>query len=77
MVFAKHLRDIGDEFRQENLDSMDPEDKTKLEDWTKMEVPGSLGGPSFSCYNRTLERTFNLCQSEKNKHKQYTQNKKF
>lgn len=39
MVFAKHLRDIGDEFRRENLDSTDPEDKTELEDWTKMKVP--------------------------------------
>lgn len=39
MVFAKHLRNIGDEFRRENLDSTDPDDKTELEDWTKMKVP--------------------------------------
>ena len=38
MVFARHLRDIGDEFRREQLDSTDPEDKTELEDWIKMKV---------------------------------------
>ena len=38
MVFARHLRDIGDQFRREKLDSTDPEDKTELEDWIKMKV---------------------------------------
>ena len=37
-MFARHLRDIGDEFRREQLDSTDPEDKTELEDWIKMKV---------------------------------------
>lgn len=39
MRFAKHLRDIGDNFRREHLDSDDVKDKTLLdEDWRKMEV---------------------------------------
>jgi len=39
MRFAKHLRDIGDNFRHTHLDSDDIRDKTLLdEDWSKMEV---------------------------------------
>ena len=38
MVFAKHLRDLGDAFRKEFLDSTDEADKTILDDWTKMKV---------------------------------------
>jgi hypothetical protein len=38
MVFAKHLRDLGDTFRKEFLDSTDEADKTILDDWTKMKV---------------------------------------
>jgi len=39
MRFAKHLRDIGDDFRYQFLDSEDVKDKTVLdEDWRKMEV---------------------------------------
>ena len=38
MVFAKHLRDLGDEFRAEYLDSDDARDNTVLDDWTKMKV---------------------------------------
>jgi len=39
MRFAKHLRDIGDDFRRQHLDSDDVRDKTVLdEDWHKMEV---------------------------------------
>ena len=38
MVFAKHLRDLGDTFRKEFLDSTDEADKTVLDDWTKMKV---------------------------------------
>lgn len=54
MVFAKHLRDIGDEFRRENLDSTDPEDKTELEDWTKMKRNhgDAVGGPYVGVHLR-------------------------
>lgn len=38
MVFAKHLRDIGDEFRKEYLDSTDENDKTILSKWPEMKV---------------------------------------
>jgi len=39
MRFAKHLRDIGDNFRRQYLDSDNVKDKTVLdEDWHKMEV---------------------------------------
>jgi len=39
MQFAKHLCDIGDNFRRTHLDSDDIRDKTLLdEDWSKMEV---------------------------------------
>jgi len=39
MLFAKHLRDIGDNFRHLHLDSDDMRDRTPLdEDWRKMEV---------------------------------------
>ena len=37
-MFARHLRDIGNQFRREQLGSTDPEDKTELEDWIKMKV---------------------------------------
>lgn len=39
MVFAKHLRIIGDEFRANFLNSTDKEDQTLYnEDWTRMKV---------------------------------------
>lgn len=39
MVFAKHLRIIGDEFRAKYLNSTDKQDQTPYnEDWTKMKV---------------------------------------
>lgn len=39
MVFAKHLRAVGDEFRIQHLNSTDAADKmTPEEDWTKMKV---------------------------------------
>ena len=39
MRFAKHLRDIGDEFRANNLESTDEKDKTETtEDWRDMKV---------------------------------------
>ena len=39
LVFAKHLRQIGDEFRKTELNSTDEQDGTITEDdWTKMRV---------------------------------------
>jgi len=39
MRYAKHLRDIGDNFRRLHLGSDDVADKTVIdEDWRKMEV---------------------------------------
>lgn len=39
MVFAKNLRQIGDEFRESELMSTDVSDNTVWdEDWTQMEV---------------------------------------
>ncbi|XP_062580232.1 GDP-fucose protein O-fucosyltransferase 2-like [Saccostrea cucullata] len=57
MVFAKHLRDIGDEFRRENLDSTDEDDKTVLEDWTKMKRKhgDALGGPYVGVHLRRMD----------------------
>lgn len=54
MVFAKHLRDIGDEFRRKHLDSEDETDTTILEDWTKMRrKPGdAFGGPYIGVHLR-------------------------
>lgn len=54
MVFAKHLRDIGDKFREEFLDSTDVGDKTVLDDWVKMKKHHgeALGGPYISVHLR-------------------------
>jgi hypothetical protein len=49
MVFAKHLRDIGDDFRREFLDSTDEEDGTVLQDWTEMEVSDILYSTTPGC----------------------------
>lgn len=39
MVFAKHLRAVGDEFRSQHLNSTDAADKmAPEEDWTRMKV---------------------------------------
>lgn len=39
MVFAKHLRLIGDKFRAKYLNSTDNQDQTIYsEDWTRMKV---------------------------------------
>lgn len=39
MVFAKHLRAVGDEFRSQHLNSTDAADKmVPEEDWTRMKV---------------------------------------
>jgi peptide-O-fucosyltransferase len=43
MVFAKHLRAVGDEFRSQHLNSTDAADKmAPEEDWTKMKVAALL-----------------------------------
>ena len=39
MVFARHLRAVGDEFRSRYLNSTDEADRIPFqEDWTKMKV---------------------------------------
>ncbi|XP_063515910.1 GDP-fucose protein O-fucosyltransferase 2 isoform X5 [Pongo pygmaeus] len=39
MVFARHLREVGDEFRSRHLNSTDDTDRIPFqEDWTKMKV---------------------------------------
>lgn len=39
MVFARHLREVGDEFRSRHLNSTDDADRIPFqEDWTKMKV---------------------------------------
>ncbi|PIK37255.1 putative GDP-fucose protein O-fucosyltransferase 2-like [Apostichopus japonicus] len=53
--FAKHLRDIGDEFRRINLDSNDEKDKTEvIDDWREMrkEPSSAIGGPYIAAHLR-------------------------
>ncbi|GAB1295266.1 GDP-fucose protein O-fucosyltransferase 2 [Apodemus speciosus] len=55
MVFAKHLRAVGDEFRSQHLNSTDAADKMALEeDWTRMKVKlgSALGGPYLGVHLR-------------------------
>ncbi|XP_063135227.1 GDP-fucose protein O-fucosyltransferase 2 isoform X1 [Rattus norvegicus] len=55
MVFAKHLRAVGDEFRSQHLNSTDAADKMVLEeDWTRMKVKlgSALGGPYLGVHLR-------------------------
>jgi len=54
MVFSKQLRDIGDRFRKEFLDSDDVKDKTELEVWTKMKRNhgDAKGGPYVALHLR-------------------------
>ncbi|XP_013206547.1 GDP-fucose protein O-fucosyltransferase 2 isoform X1 [Microtus ochrogaster] len=55
MVFAKHLRAVGDEFRSQHLNSTDAADKmTPEEDWTRMKVKlgSALGGPYLGVHLR-------------------------
>ncbi|XP_048835576.1 GDP-fucose protein O-fucosyltransferase 2 isoform X3 [Brienomyrus brachyistius] len=55
MVFSKHLRIIGDEFRAKYLNSTDEKDQTMYnEDWTRMKAkPGSAkGGPYVAAHLR-------------------------
>ena len=55
MVFAKSLRDIGDEFRAEELDSTDEKDNTIFDDdWTQMKRNHgeAKGGPYVAIHLR-------------------------
>ncbi|OWK50581.1 GDP-fucose protein O-fucosyltransferase 2 [Lonchura striata] len=55
MVFAKHLRVVGDKFRKEYLQSTDEADKTQYkEDWTQMKIKTgtALGGPYLGVHLR-------------------------
>lgn len=54
MVFAKHLRDIGDKFRKTYLDSDDEKDKTELVVWTQMKHNhgDAKGGPYAAVHLR-------------------------
>ncbi|XP_052770117.1 GDP-fucose protein O-fucosyltransferase 2-like [Mya arenaria] len=54
MVFAKQLRDIGDKFRKDFLDSDDQSDKTELEVWTQMKRKHgeAKGGPYAALHLR-------------------------
>ncbi|OXB61472.1 hypothetical protein ASZ78_010228 [Callipepla squamata] len=55
MVFAKHLRVAGDEFRSKYLQSTDEADRTHYnEDWTQMKVKmgTALGGPYLGVHLR-------------------------
>ncbi|KTG45577.1 hypothetical protein cypCar_00012019, partial [Cyprinus carpio] len=55
MVFAKHLRIIGDEFRAKYLNSTDKQDQTPYnEDWTQMKnrLGSAKGGPYLGVHLR-------------------------
>ncbi|XP_057883969.1 GDP-fucose protein O-fucosyltransferase 2 isoform X2 [Melospiza georgiana] len=55
MVFAKHLRVVGDKFRKKYLQSTDEADRTQYkEDWTQMNVKTgtALGGPYLGVHLR-------------------------
>ncbi|XP_037597939.1 GDP-fucose protein O-fucosyltransferase 2 isoform X2 [Cebus imitator] len=55
MVFARHLREVGDQFRSRHLNSTDATDRIPFqEDWTKMQVTlgSALGGPYLGVHLR-------------------------
>nr|KAF6379904.1 protein O-fucosyltransferase 2 [Myotis myotis] len=55
MVFARHLRAVGDEFRSKYLNSTNEADRIPdEEDWTKLKVElgSSLGGPYLAVHLR-------------------------
>ncbi|XP_075463263.1 GDP-fucose protein O-fucosyltransferase 2 isoform X3 [Ascaphus truei] len=53
MVFAQHLRVVGDEFRASFLQSSDAADKTRFqEDWTKGKPGTALGGAYLGVHLR-------------------------
>ncbi|XP_071100851.1 GDP-fucose protein O-fucosyltransferase 2-like [Haliotis cracherodii] len=58
MVFAKHLKKIGDDFRGKHLDSTDVADKTVMnEDWTKNKKTRgeAKGGPYIGVHLRRAD----------------------
>lgn len=62
MVFAKHLRLIGDKFRAKYLNSTDNQDQTIYsEDWTRMKV-------SLWKLASVVECQLHCIGSEKNEH---------
>lgn len=57
MVFAKHLRVAGDEFRNKHLQSTDEADRTHYnEDWTQMKVKSQQSVSRTKCND-----LFHLC----------------
>ena len=61
MIFAKHLRDAGDEFRAEELESTDEKDNTIFDnDWTKMKRKHgeAKGGPYVAVHLRRRDFLF-------------------
>ncbi|XP_045441256.1 GDP-fucose protein O-fucosyltransferase 2 isoform X1 [Pipistrellus kuhlii] len=61
MVFAKHLRAVGDDFRIKYLNSSNKADRIPdEEDWTKMKVQlgSSLGGPYLAVHLRRKDFTW-------------------
>lgn len=61
LVFARHLREEGNKFRKEFLQSDDKKDKTPYnEDWTN-QVPkqsSAIGGPYLGVHMRRGDFTF-------------------
>ena len=58
MVFAKHLRKIGDKFRKEVLNSDDEKDSTVMKnDWrkNKKKEGSALGGPYLAVHLRRAD----------------------
>lgn len=57
MVFARHLRAVGDRFRSRYLNSTDEADRTPFqEDWTKMQVAAGMAAVSGCTSSRSLYR---------------------
>lgn len=58
LVFAKHLRDEGDKFRREKLNSTDEEDKTVMDDdWrnNRKKEGSAKGGPYLAVHFRRAD----------------------
>ena len=61
MVFAKHLRDLANQFREKNLDSNDAKDKTVYADDWREQVPeegSAVGGPYLAMHMRRGDFTY-------------------
>lgn len=55
MVFARHLRAVGDRFRSQYLNSTDEADGTPVQDdWTKMQVAAGLATVCGRMSSRSL-----------------------